>query len=145
MSLPRPTLRTLRVAVLAVALAAAAIATGCGGGDDDEGTSAATTTGGGGGGAQTVELTEYEFVPNDLEAGQGDSITADNTGKLEHNLTIEEGTDAEKASKELAATPDIQAGSSANLSVTVDPGKYSIVCTIAGHRELGMIGSIDVK
>jgi len=131
--------------VLAAALAAVTIAAGCGGGDD-EGTTAATTTGGGGGGgSQTVEMTEYEFVPNDLKAAEGDTITADNKGKLEHNLTIEEAPDAEKESKQLAATSDVQAGSSADLTVNVDPGKHSIVCTIAGHRELGMIGTIDVK
>ena len=131
--------------MLTAALAAATIAAGCGGGDD-EGTTAATTTGGGGGGgSQTVEMTEYEFVPNDLKAAEGDTITADNKGKLEHNLTIEEAPDAEKESKQLAATSDVQAGSSADLTVNVDPGKHSIVCTIAGHRELGMIGTIDVK
>jgi plastocyanin len=138
--------RTFRIAPLAAALAAAAIVAGCGGGDDDEGTTAATTTGGGGGGgSRTVEMTEYEFVPNDLKAAQGDTITADNKGKLEHNLTIEEAPDAEKESKQLAATSDVQAGSSADLTVNVDPGKHSIVCTIPGHRELGMIGTIQVK
>jgi len=143
MSTPRPRLRTLRVAVPAAALAAAAIATGCGGGDD-EGTASATT-GGGGGGGQTVEMTEYEFLSNDLQVSAGDSITADNGGKLEHNLTIEEGADAEVKSKQLAATPDVQAGSSADVTVPDDPGKHSIVCTIAGHRQLGMIGTISIK
>jgi len=143
----RRRLRNLRVGQLLPALGAAAIAVGCGGGDDDDATTAATTTGGGGGGggAETVELTEYEFTPNDLKVSQGDTITADNGGDIEHNLTIEQGTDAETASKELQGTPDIQSGDSANLDVTVKPGRYSIVCTIAGHRELGMIGTISVR
>ena len=90
-------------------------------------------------------MTEYEFDPNDLQVGAGDVIEADNAGKLEHNLTIEEGADAEKESKQLAATPDVQAGSSGNLTVPDDPGRHSIVCTIPGHRELGMIGTIEIK
>ena len=130
---------------MVAAFAVAAIVAGCGGGDDDEGTTTATTNGGGGGKSQTVEMTEYEFIPNDLKAAQGDSITAENTGKIEHNLTIEEASNAEKQSRQLAATPNVQSGDSADLTVNVDPGKHSIVCTIPGHRELGMVGTIDVK
>jgi plastocyanin len=139
---PRPILSLLLV------LAAFGVAAGCGGDDDDD-TSAGTTTtteaAGGGGGAQTVDMTEFEFEPNDLTATQGDSITAENTGSTVHNLTIEEGSDPEQASKELTGTPDVAAGDSADLTVDVDPGEYSIVCTISNHRELGMIGTIKVE
>jgi plastocyanin len=143
-------MRTLRVLPLVLVIVVAAIAAGCGGDDDDDGgTTAATTqetTGGGGGaGAQTVSMTEFEFEPNDLSVTAGDTLTADNTGSTVHNLTIEEGPDPEKATKELAATPDVTGGESAELKVDVDPGEYSIVCTIGNHRELGMIGTIAVK
>jgi plastocyanin len=136
---------------LLLVLAAFGVAAGCGGDDDDDETGAGTTTttdaagGGGGGGAQTVDMTEFEFEPNDLTASQGDSITAENTGSTVHNLTIEEGSDPEQASKELAATPDVNAGDSGDVTVDVDPGEYSIVCTISNHRELGMIGTIKVE
>jgi plastocyanin len=134
------------ILALLLALAALAIAAGCGGGDDeDEDTAATTTTEVGGGGAQTVTMTEFEFDPNDLTASQGDKITADNTRSSVHNLTIEEGPDPEQASKELAGTPDVSAGDSAELTVDVDPGEYSIVCTIGNHRELGMVGTIKVE
>jgi plastocyanin len=129
-------------------IVAVGVAAGCGGDDDDDetaATTATTTEAGGGGGGQTVEMTEFEFEPNDLTASQGDTITAENTGSTVHNLTIEEGSDPEKASTEIAATPDVDAGQSGELTVDVDPGEYSIVCTIANHRELGMIGTIRVK
>ena len=144
-------MRSLRVLPIVLVLAAAAIAAGCGGDDDDDGGTTAATTqeettaGGGGGGAQTVEMTEFEFIPNDLSVQSGDTVTTDNTGSTVHNLTIEQGSDPEKASKELAATPDVAGGESGDLKVDVDPGEYSIVCTIGNHRELGMIGTIQVE
>ncbi|HSJ16845.1 MAG TPA: plastocyanin/azurin family copper-binding protein [Solirubrobacterales bacterium] len=143
-------MRSLRVLPLALVVVVAAIAAGCGGDDDDDGgtTAAATqetTAAGGGGGAQTVEMTEFEFIPNDPSVKAGDTLTTDNTGSTVHNLTIEEGSDPEQASKELAATPDVAAGDSAELKVNVDRGEYSIVCTIGNHRELGMVGTIQVE
>jgi plastocyanin len=144
-------MRSLRVLPLVLVIAVAAAAAGCGGDDDDDGdgTTAATTQettgGGGGGGAQTVEMTEFEFVPNDLSVEAGDTLSTDNTGSTVHNLTVEQGSDPEQASKELAATPDVAAGDSADLQVDVDPGEYSIVCTIGNHRELGMVGTIRVE
>jgi plastocyanin len=139
-------MRLGRILPLLLVIAAAGLAAGCGGDDDDESAATTTTTteAGGGDGGQTVGMTEFEFEPNDLTASQGDTITAENTGSTVHNLTIEEGSDPEKASTEIAATPDVDAGQSAELTVDVDPGEYSIVCTIANHRELGMIGTIKV-
>jgi plastocyanin len=145
-------MRSLRILPLLLVIAAVGIAAGCGGDDDDGDTTAADTTtteteasGGGGGGGQTVGMTEFEFEPNDLTASKGDTITAENTGSAVHNLTIEEGSDPEQASTEIAATPDVDAGDSGEVTVDADPGEYSIVCTISNHRELGMIGTIEVK
>lgn len=137
-------MRHLRILPLLLAIAAVGIAAGCGGGDDEEAATTATETEAGGGG-QTVGMTEFEFDPNDLTAAQGDVITAQNDGTTVHNLTIEEGPDPEKATNELAATSDVDAGKSAELTVDVDPGDYAIVCTISNHRELGMVGTIKVE
>jgi uncharacterized cupredoxin-like copper-binding protein len=41
--------------------------------------------------------------------------------------------------------PTMAPGESADLTVDVDPGQHSIVCTIDDHRGQGMIGTIDVK
>jgi plastocyanin len=139
--------RVGRILSLLLVIAAVGVAAGCGGDDDDDESAATTTTTteAGGGGGQTVEMTEFEFEPNDLTASQGDTITAENTGSTVHNLTIEEGPDPEKATTEIAATPDVDAGQSGEVTVDVDPGEYSIVCTIANHRELGMVGTIKVE
>jgi plastocyanin len=140
--------RLRNILPLLLVIVAVGVGAGCGGDDDDDetaATTATTTEAGGGGGGQTVEMTEFEFEPNDLTASQGDTITAENTGSTVHNLTIEEGPDPEKASTELAATPDVDAGQSGEVTVDVDPGEYALVCTIANHRELGMVGTIKVE
>jgi plastocyanin len=141
-------MRILRPVSILLVVAAAALIVGCGGDDDDDDTAATTgaeTTAGGGGGATTVVMTEFEFDPNDLTVSQRDTITAQNDGNVEHNLTIREGPDPEQETAELAATPDVQSGDSADLTVDVDPGKHSMVCTLPGHAEQGMIGTITVE
>jgi plastocyanin len=139
-------MRRSRPISIVLVVAAVALAAGCGGeddGDDTAGTTAAETTAGGA--ATTVGMTEFEFDPNDLTVSQGDTITAQNDGNVEHNLTIREGPDPEQETAELAATPDVQSADSAELTVDVDPGKHSMVCTLPGHAEQGMIGTITVE
>ena len=144
-------MRSMRILPLLLVIAAVGIAA-CGGDDDDDQAAAPPETateeepgGGGGGGGLTVGMTEFEFEPNDLSVEQGETVTADNTGSVVHNFTIEEGPDASEPSKELAATPDLNAGDSDELTVDLEPGEYGLVCTIGNHRELGMIGTIEVK
>jgi plastocyanin len=141
-------MRCLRILSVFLVIAVVGITVGCGGDDDDEEAAApaetATETEAAGGG-QTVDMTEYEFEPNDLTVSQGETITAETTGNIEHNFTIEEGPDPEKPSKELAATPDVQPDDSADLTVDLDPGEYALVCTVPGHREQGMTGTIKVE
>ncbi|HYU61904.1 MAG TPA: plastocyanin/azurin family copper-binding protein [Solirubrobacterales bacterium] len=140
------------IGVLAVVLSVALIGFGAGcGGDDDEDTTAATTStteaaGGGGGGATTqVGMTEYSFEPNDLTVNAGDTISLSNDGKIPHNFTIVEGDNPTANSAELAASDDIAPGDSGELVVDVEPGEYSFLCTISGHAEQGMTGTITVK
>jgi plastocyanin len=125
-------MRILRPVSILLVVAAAALIGGCGGDDDDDDTAATTgaETTAGGDSETTVGMTEFEFDPNDLTVSQGDTITAQNDGSVEHNLTIREGPDPEQETADLAATPDVQSGNSADLTVDVDPGKHSMVCTL---------------
>jgi plastocyanin len=131
-----------RILVLLLAAATIAFAAGCGGDDDDEETAATEEAAGGG---QTVSMSEFEFDPNDLTASQGDTITAENAGQIVHNLTIVEGNDPENPGSELATTEDVQPGDSGEVTVDVDAGNYSIICTVPGHAEDGMVGTIAVE
>ena len=141
-------MRSLRIWPLLLVVALVGLTAGCGGDDDDEEAAApaqtATETEAAAGG-QTVGMTEFAFEPKDLTVRRGETITAETTGNVVHNLTIEEGPDPETPSRELAATADVQPGDSAELTVDLDPGAYALVCTVPGHREQGMTGTIKVE
>jgi plastocyanin len=66
------------------------------------------------------------------------TIEFDNPAALEHNVAIEQG------GKQLATSPTIAEG---KTSVTADlaPGTYTFLCTVPGHAEAGMEGTLTVK
>jgi plastocyanin len=66
------------------------------------------------------------------------TITFTNNSPLEHNLTIAEG------SKVLGATPTFKGGSK-TLTLTLAAGKYSFYCSVPGHRQAGMEGTLSVS
>jgi len=65
------------------------------------------------------------------------TIKLTNTAPLEHNVTVAEG------SKVLGATPTFAAGSR-TLRLTLKPGTYTFYCTVPGHRQAGMEGTLNV-
>jgi plastocyanin len=134
--------------ILAIALVAlvAALGSGCGGGGGGNNNAATTNTTttqpaqpSGGGATKTVSMKEYQFTPSDVTAKQGSTITVENKGNIAHNLTVEQG------SKKVAATPTFLGGKSEKLKVSLKPGKYTMLCTVPGHEQLGMKGTFTVK
>ncbi len=98
--------------------------------------------GGGGGGAAaaadtvTLELTEFALEPSSLTVPAGAGIEVVNNGSVPHNVSIE-GTDI--------MTSDLAAGESETLDISsLEPGTYEILCTIAGHADAGMTGTLTV-
>jgi plastocyanin len=65
------------------------------------------------------------------------TINFTNAAPLEHNLTIAEG------SKVLGATPTFTGGAR-TLTLTLKPGTYTFYCTVPGHRQAGMEGTLSV-
>ena len=64
-------------------------------------------------------------------------ITFENTGNFPHNLTVE-GTGI--------ATKTIAGGKSNVIEFTApSSGTYTIFCSVAGHRALGMVGTLTVE
>jgi uncharacterized cupredoxin-like copper-binding protein len=90
----------------------------------------------------TVEAYEFRFEPTRIEVEPGETlkIVFENEGSIAHNLTIE-GLDA--------ATPTIQPGTSAELTVTFpeDLKAYPVefFCSVPGHKEAGMVGQFVLK
>ena len=126
-------------------------AAGCGGGGNNNNTSSNKTTPttpaktGASKKNVTVKLSEYKFSPSHVTITKGGTITAQNVGKIAHDLTIQKGPNAKVTSKKLAATPQFPPGSSQLLTVSLKPGTYGMVCTVPGHRQLGMVGTVTVK
>lgn len=146
--------RRSRLSLLLVASALALAA--CGGDDEDEPavgtapeeeqqTAPGETAPEGQEGEQVVQLDEFSFDPADVTVEQGATIEARNVGSVAHNFTIERGTNPEEPSEELAATPTFAPDGSERLEVELEPGEYSLVCTVPGHRDAGMIGQITVR
>jgi plastocyanin len=82
-----------------------------------------------------VQEKEYEISLSTTKVAHG-SVTFDvkNVGKTPHNLTIQGGK----------ATPTIDAGGSAKLTVTLKAGAYTLYCSVPGHRQLGMVAKLTV-
>ena len=139
--------RVLGVLAALLSVALIGFVVGCGSDDGDSSSTTASSTStaaAGGGGTTDVGMTEFKFDPNDLEVTAGDTIALSNDGKIPHNFTIVEGNDPTGGGAELAASDDVSPGDTGDLTVDVEPGKYSFLCTIPGHAEQGMTGSITV-
>jgi plastocyanin len=135
--------------ILALALVAFLVTLGAGCGGDDGGGDTTTPTQAtepaGGAETTTVKMDEYSFDPEDASVKRGDTIEVTNDGAIAHNLTIEQGPDPKEKTKKLAGTSTFLPDKSERLELDVEPGKYAMVCTVSGHRELGMTGTITVR
>lgn len=98
--------------------------------------------GSGGGGSKgsgtevTVTLSDFKITPSMTEIPAGKvTLKVINKGPSKHNLNVEG----------IGKTPDIEAGSDYTLDLgTLEPGKYTWICAIAGHKEAGMTGTFTV-
>ncbi len=104
-----------------------------------------------------VSATELSFTPTQVTAKVGQPITVSfaNVGAVEHDWAVmnlparevhasgEAHTDHDEAAPEVhvAAKP----GGRAELTFTPDEaGRYTIVCTVPGHADAGMMGMLTV-
>ncbi|MCC7103645.1 MAG: cupredoxin domain-containing protein [Chloroflexi bacterium] len=85
-----------------------------------------------------VTTTEFKFAPGALQvpSGKAVNLVLDNKGALEHDMMV---TDL---GIHLRADPHQVTQTSATFS---KPGTYAFECTIPGHKEAGMKGTIQVQ
>ena len=99
---------------------------------------------GGGGGTITQAADpggQLKFTKATLSAKAGSvSIDFTNSSSLPHNLTIQQGT----SGPNVGATPTF-AGGSKKLVVKLKPGTYTFYCSVPGHRQAGMQGTLTVS
>jgi uncharacterized cupredoxin-like copper-binding protein len=148
--------------ISALALAAATLALGvaaCGGSSKSattasapapaSATSSSTSTsapGGGRGGGSSISESanpsgQLKFTKSTLTAKTG-KVTIDftNESSLAHNMTIQQGANGPV----IGATPTFSGGSK-TLHVNLKPGTYTFYCSVPGHRQAGMQGTLTVS
>ena len=146
-------------AFLALALASVAlVACGGGSGNSSSEETAAETSGGGAaesgekaggggssGGGSTLDLEadpngELAYTATEATAKAG-KVTVDfnNPQGLTHDVAIE------NESGETVGQTELVAGEETSTTVNLKPGTYHYYCTVPGHREAGMEGTLVVK
>jgi plastocyanin len=141
-------------ALLALVLASAALVA-CG--DDDgttttptdtggEATNGAATEGGGGGGASTIQIEAdpeggLAFTTDSISAKAGDvTIDFKNPQPVGHDADVED-----ESGKIVGETDVISESSDTGEIKDLKPGKYVYFCSVPGHREGGMEGTLTVE
>jgi manganese oxidase len=132
--------RTRPWGVVVGALAMALVAAACGGAasaSDDGGDPAAPTASG----TYAMSLTDFALNPEQLTVPAGQEIVFDvsNDGSSPHTFAVDTGEGVEE-------TAQLQAGETATLVVpALAAGDYKISCTVAGHEDVGMVGTLTVS
>jgi plastocyanin len=83
---------------------------------------------------------QLKYDKTSLTAKSG-SVAIDFTNKapLPHNVTVESSSGST-----VGATPTFQGGSK-TLTLDMKPGTYKFYCSVPGHRQAGMEGTLVVK
>ena len=124
--------------VLVLATATAAVLTG--GEGEEEGAAAGTPEAAG----RTLELAAdpggrlaYDKTSAAVQAGRLTVRLANESG-IPHNVTIAKG------SRDLGETETV-AGESTTTRLDLAPGEYDFYCSVPGHRQAGMEGTLTVE
>jgi plastocyanin len=147
-------------ALLALALASVALVA-CGSNNNSSSSSSATETTssgettsggagggkeeGGGGGGSTLKFEadpegQLAYTTTEATAKAGKvTVEFNNPQGLEHDVAIEGPSGEEVGKTELIAE------GSDSTTVNLKPGTYHFYCTVPGHREAGMEGTLTVK
>lgn len=84
---------------------------------------------------------EFAFEPKDITVKAGETtFSVTNNGAVEHNFVIEDS-----AGKTVGQIPNIPVKRTVDVKVSLAGGKYTQVCTLPGHKEAGMIGTITAQ
>jgi len=154
----------MKKAAVALALILAALALAACGGSDDTTSVTVEETGGAaaeseagaeeggaeaeGGTAGTAAAIAFEanpegqlaFEEKEVTAKAGeDTIDLTNQSSVPHDVSIEDS-----AGKTIAQT-EITSEGSATTTADLKPGTYTFYCSVPGHREAGMEGTLTVK
>jgi uncharacterized cupredoxin-like copper-binding protein len=95
-----------------------------------------------------VRLDEYRVLPEHIQVAAGRiTLVAHNSGRLTHNVVVVQfkrplGDEVEKQYGE--PTKTLFPGQTASTTVTLEPGKFRLICTISNHDNLGQYAELKV-
>jgi plastocyanin len=142
-------------ALLLLALASVALVACGSSGSSSESTATTTETSaesagggssGGSGGESVVKIEAAEgstlaYMQKEVKAKAGQvSIEFTNPQSLSHDVAVESSSGEEVGATELVAS-----GKAVTTISDLKPGKYTFYCTVPGHREAGMEGTLTVE
>ena len=145
-----PRMKRMSILLVAIALALFGLAA-CGDDDDDSDTTAAEETtatepaAGGGGAGGTIDISaaadgSLAFDQKSVEATAGtNTLNFDNPASLSNDVEVDSDSGEE------AGKTDLISQSTTSTTIELKPGNYVFYCTVPGHREGGMEGTITVK
>lgn len=112
---------------------------------------------GAGSSSVSVQLKEFKITPKPKSTKAGKvTFTAKNTGALTHELIVlktnvpagklpvkANGLASEKGL--VGEIPAVAPGKTKKLTLTLKPGKYVLLCNVAGHYKAGQYSAFTVK
>jgi plastocyanin len=149
-----PRLSALSLVAVALALGVAA----CGGSSNSSSSSTSSSSApapsssstsssasGSSGGGSTIKDAadpsgQLKFTSSTLTASAGKAtIDFTNSSSVPHNMTI-----VDSSGKQVGATPTFSGGTK-SFTADLKPGKYTFFCSVPGHRQAGMQGTLTVS
>ncbi|MGI8482949.1 MAG: plastocyanin/azurin family copper-binding protein [Thermomicrobiales bacterium] len=90
------------------------------------------------GASQTIELDaqDISWSKKEITAKPGDTIVVKNVGALPHDFSVDAFNIADP----------IDSGASVTVTIPADakPGSYEYYCSVPGHKEAGMVGTLTI-
>jgi uncharacterized cupredoxin-like copper-binding protein len=83
---------------------------------------------------------QLAFVPKSINTKSGmNTFVFNNSSAVDHSMVIEK-----PGGGDLAGTPVFQGGTK-KFQVNLQKGTYTFYCSVPGHRQAGMVGTITVS
>jgi nitrite reductase (NO-forming) len=89
-------------------------------------------------GGNVIDMVDIAFQPTQITIAANTDVVLQltNKGALTHNFTIDELN---------ISSGDVTGGGSVSVTINAKPGTYQFYCSVPGHKDLGMIGTLIVQ
>ena len=125
---------------LLLTVGTALLITACGTGSDDTGDTGGSPSAAVSGDAVALVVRDMTIDPGDVTAPAGEiALAVTNEGPTPHNVRIR-NADGDV----LFGTRDLRRDESETATGTLEPGDYTMFCSLPGHESLGVVGTLTV-